>query len=95
MSSRRPSRGVLRHAATRLAALYDDWYDAPYRRIAARALRREQDLFQLLVMSEALGIPNPASYYALELMPFLLEDFHAWHLRMGMEHSPLEGFRCC
>jgi hypothetical protein len=91
MSSRRPDGRWL----SRLVAFYESWYDAPYRRIALRARRREQDLFQLLVMSEALGVPNPASYYALELMPFLLEDFHAWHRRMGMEHSPLEGFRCC
>ncbi|MGE3189372.1 MAG: DNA helicase, partial [Vicinamibacterales bacterium] len=31
----------------------------------------------------------------LELQPVLLERFHDWHVRMGMEHSPLDGFRCC
>ena len=75
--------------------VYDAWYEAPYRRIARRQQQRRDDLFRLLVMSEALGVPNPASYYTLELLPFMLEDFHDWHRRMGMEHSPLEGFRCC
>ncbi len=49
----------------------------------------------LLVFSESMGIPNPASYYTLELLPILYDRFHEWHLRMGMEHSPLDNFRCC
>ncbi len=85
----------IRTIGHRIDAFYAAWYEAPYRRMARRRQRRQEDLFRLLVMSEALGIPNPASYYTLELLPFVLEDFHDWHLRMGMEHSPLEGFRCC
>ena len=84
-----------RAALRGLSELYEAWYQAPWRRLARRAQRREDDLFRLLVMSEALGVPNPASFYTLELLPFMLEDFHHWHRRMGMEHSPLEGFRCC
>jgi len=49
----------------------------------------------LLVFSEMLGIPNPASYYTLELLPVLYDRFHEWHTRMGMEKSPLDGVRCC
>lgn len=49
----------------------------------------------LLVFGEMMGVPNPASYYTLELQPILYEGFHEWHLRMGMERSPLDGFRCC
>jgi len=78
-----------------LAGFYDEMYQAPYRRIERRARRRRDDLFRLMVMSESLGVPNPVSFYTLELVPFMLEDFHEWHQRMGMEHSPLEGFRCC
>jgi hypothetical protein len=81
-----------------LAALRDllkEFYTAPFRGAVARAKRDEDDLFMLLVFSEMVGIPNPASYYTLELQPLLYEDFHEWHKRMGMEHSPLEGFRCC
>ncbi|HCA23820.1 MAG TPA: DNA helicase, partial [Pseudomonas sp.] len=53
------------------------------------------DLFMLLVFGEMMGVPNPAAYYTLELQPLLLERFHDWHRRMGMEHSPLDHFRCC
>ncbi len=79
----------------RIESFFDELYAAPFRRQQRRSQRRQEDLFRLLVLSEALGVPNPASFYCLELMPFILEDFHAWHRRMGMEHSPVDGFRCC
>lgn len=72
-----------------------EYYAAPYRASFARAQRQEDDLFMMLVLSEALGVPNPASYYTLELLPVVYEDFHDWHRRMGMEHSPLENISCC
>lgn len=86
---------MIRDTLRRLLAFYDEMYQAPYRRIERRAQRRRDDLFRLMVLSESLGVPNPAAFYTLELVPFMLEDFHEWHQRMGMEHSPLEGFRCC
>ena len=86
---------MLRYWLRRLKDFYDEVYQAPYRRLERRARRRQEDLFRLMVMSESLGVPNPVSFYTLELLPFMLEDFHQWHQRMGMEHSPLEGFRCC
>ena len=49
----------------------------------------------LLVFAEMMGLPNPAAYYTLELQPLLLERFHQWHVRMGMERSPLDHCRCC
>jgi hypothetical protein len=79
----------------RLLALYEEAYHGPQRRLQARRARREDDLLRVLALSEALGLPNPASFYTLELLPFLLEDYHHWHRRMGLERSPLEGFRCC
>ena len=73
----------------------DEFYTAPYRRTFAKAQQEEDDLFMLLVMSEALGVPNPANYYTLELLPLVYEDVHAWHKRMGLERSPLDGMSCC
>ena len=78
-----------------LAAGLNEYYQAPYRASFAKAQQQEDDLFMMLVVSEALGIPNPASYYTLELLPLVYEDFHAWHTRMGMERSPLENIQCC
>jgi hypothetical protein len=94
-----PSRVVkpqrIRAALARVAELVREFYDVRHRGALARLRREEDDLFMLLVFSETMGIPNPASYHTLELMPLLYERFHEWHTRMGMERSPLEGFRCC
>ncbi|GAB3655795.1 hypothetical protein GCM10027591_11130 [Zhihengliuella somnathii] len=81
--------------AAELSAGLREFYYAPYRRTLARAQRDEEDLFMMLVMSEALGVPNPASYYTLELLPIVFENFHAWHRRMGMDRSPLDSISCC
>jgi hypothetical protein len=83
------------HWFERAKALLTEFYVAPYRGAIARARRDEDDLLMLLVFSELMGVPNPATYYTLELQPILLERFHDWHVRMGLEHSPLDGFRCC
>lgn len=78
-----------------LTILLKEFYAAPYRREFARARRDEDDFFRLLVLSEALGIPNPASFYTIELLPVIYEDLHEWHTRMGMDRSPIEGMSCC
>ncbi|WP_044748751.1 cory-CC-star protein [Bacillus alveayuensis] len=79
----------------RIVEIYDQILKQPHRAEIARELRDEEDLFMLLCASEMLGIPNPAFYYTLELYPLMIEKFHEWHIRMGMEKSPLEGIRCC
>lgn len=73
----------------------NEYYAGPYRRTFARAARDEEDLFMMMVFSEALGVPNPSAYYTAELMPVMYERFHDWHTRMGMEHSPLDSVSCC
>lgn len=72
-----------------------DYYVTPYRRAFARAQRDEDDLFMLLVFADSLGVPNPAAFYTLELLPIVYDRFHEWHLRMGMEKSPLDHVSCC
>lgn len=79
----------------RVIEIYDQILKQPHRAEIARELRDEEDIFMLLCASEMLGIPNPAFYYTLELYPIIIERFHEWHIRMGMEKSPLEGLRCC
>ncbi|WP_029362706.1 cory-CC-star protein [Brachybacterium squillarum] len=85
-------------AGGRWAALREgmhEFYVAPYRRTFARARREQEDLFRLLVMGEMLGVPSPAAALTPELLPLMLDEFHDWHRRMGMERSPLEGVGCC
>lgn len=73
----------------------DAFYHAPYRQTLARAARDEEDLLMMMLFAESLGVPNPITFYALELQPIFLEAFHDWHTRMGMAHSPLDHFGCC
>lgn len=72
-----------------------EYYVTPHRRAMARAQRDEEDLFMLLVFAENLGVPNPAAYYTMELLPIVYDRFHEWHKRMGMERSPLDHISCC
>ncbi len=75
--------------------IYEGVYFAPYRREIYREYLRHRDRFFLLTVSDLLGIPNPAQFYSLELLPEALDQFHQWHLRMGIELPPDGGFRCC
>lgn len=79
----------------KLMAFYEEMFMTPYRSAVKREIRDEDDLFLFLCFSEMLGLPNPVSYYTLELYPLVYERFHEWHKRMGMEKSPLDGIRCC
>ena len=88
-------RSTPRQWFKRMSELGAQYYNAPYRAAIARAKRDEEDLFMLLVFSEMMGVPNPAAWSTLELQPLLMERFHDWHTRMGMERSPLDPFRCC
>lgn len=97
-SGPRPGRrgdGGLRAAARAIRELYEGIFIAPYRAALARERMRHQDLFLLLTLSDCLGIPNPVGFYVLELYPQLIGEYHDWHRRMGLEHAPEGGFRCC
>lgn len=72
-----------------------EYYISPHRQAFARAQRDQEDLFLLLIFAESLGIPNPATFYTMELLPIVYDRFHEWHKRMGMEHSPLDHIHCC
>ncbi|WP_299038486.1 cory-CC-star protein [uncultured Pseudokineococcus sp.] len=82
-------------ALARLSAGLRELYVAPYRRTFARARRDEDDLFMMVVLADALGVPNPVSYYTVELLPVMYDRFHDWHRRMDMERSPLDSISCC
>lgn len=75
--------------------LLTEFYNAPYRRTIAKQQRDLDDVLRMQVCAELFGVPNPVGLYTLELLPFVYEDIHEWHERMGLEDSPLEGFKCC
>jgi hypothetical protein len=53
------------------------------------------DLFLLMCYMEMVGLPNPVTLYLLEVYPHLLDEFHLWHRRMGVDRSPVASIRCC
>ena len=92
------ARNVWHRLSRRLRAgreIYEGLYVAPYRSEIHREYLRQRDLFLLIGFSDLLGVPNPVQLYVLELYPELIESFHEWHRRLGMEHAPEGGFRCC
>jgi hypothetical protein len=86
---------TLREKLRQAREIYEGIYIAPYRSQIQREYLRERDLFFLVGFSDLLGVPNPVAFYTLELYPELIEQFHQWHLRMGLPHAPEGGFRCC
>ncbi|KEZ75923.1 cory-CC-star protein [Salinisphaera hydrothermalis] len=78
----------------RINSYHDELFVAPWRASIAREARKEEDVLVALLFLEALGIPGSADYFALELYPDLIEAFHHWHQRMGMETFPEAGV-CC
>jgi len=42
------------------------------------------------LFADAFGIPSPVSYYAVELLPHLAEDFEKWERRMWDRGSMIE-----
>lgn len=85
---------VRRRGAAFMAGLRE-FYAGPYRRTFRRAEQEEDDLFLLVVLADALGVPDPAAYYSVELLPAVYPEFHAWHRRIGLDRSPLEHVGCC
>ncbi|MEJ2240205.1 MAG: cory-CC-star protein [Gemmatimonadales bacterium] len=78
-----------------LREIYEGIYIAPHRAAIHREYLHQRDLFLLMGFADLLGVPNPVSFYTLELYPDLIDHFHEWHLRMGMRQAPDGGFRCC
>lgn len=78
----------------RFVRFHDELFLAPWRAAIAREARREEEALLALLFLEALGVPGPADYYALELYPELIQAFHDWHRRMGMDRFPEPGV-CC
>ena len=90
--------GLRSRIARRLRAareIYEGMFIAPYRAQIYRDYRERRDLFLMLSFADLTGVPNPVNFYTLELYPELIEQFHEWHQRLGMEHAPEGGFRCC
>ena len=88
-------RRSLRQHLRAAREIYEGIYFAPYRSVIHREYLEQRDLFLIMGFADLLGVPNPTAFYTMELYPELIEQFHEWHLRMGMPSAPEGGFRCC
>ncbi|HHY92118.1 MAG TPA: hypothetical protein GX511_02105 [Firmicutes bacterium] len=57
-----------------------------FRERAVAVLRKEafeeNDTFLLLCFADLIGVPVPASYYSIELLPYLAEELGGWEKRI-------------
>ncbi|MDE7316994.1 MAG: DNA helicase [Helicobacter sp.] len=72
----------------------EQFYFSKYLPALKRDKREIDDFFMIITFSEMMGIPNPFAFYTLEMLPELMQHFHSWHKRMGMERSPFDSFPC-
>lgn len=49
-----------------------------------------EDAFLFACFADAFGIPSPVSYYTVELLPYLAEEFESWERRMWDRGSLIE-----
>jgi hypothetical protein len=94
LTHRPPLRRRLRHAGRRFSELHHELFLVPWRSGLEREARRQRDLLVTLVFIEGLGVENPATFHTLELYPELVEAYHDWHRRQGLEHAEQPGM-CC
>jgi len=68
-----------------------EFLESWHRTSATGVLRKEafdnNDNFIILLFGDLLGIPNPVSYYTLELLPYLAEELEGWERRMQNRKS--------
>jgi len=79
----------------KLSEILKEFYRLKFGQELKRSARDLDEVFMFFLFLDYFGIPNPYRLFLLEAVPFLLEDFHKWHRKMGISRSPLEWIRCC
>lgn len=73
-------------------------YFSKFKSQAHKEYLEMEDFFMILSFSKLYGLDNPYEYELAPMLPYLMDQYHAWHLRMGknadfFEHFPCAG--CC
>jgi hypothetical protein len=55
-----------------------------------RTLREVENLFTFMIMGELVGVPVLPPYYAVRLVPYLVNTVPAWRRRVLRERQPFE-----
>jgi hypothetical protein len=82
----------------RLAALVQSLRDFAYgatgyefERQAARLRGDLENVFMFMILGDTIGLPILPPYYALRLVPYLVEVLPSWKRRVLRERHPLES----
>ena len=62
-----------------------------FERQAARIRGDLENLFLFMIVGETIGVPILPPYYALRLVPYVLEVLPMWQRRVLRERHPLES----
>ena len=62
-----------------------------FERQAARLRGDLENLFLFMIVGETIGVPILPPYYALRLVPYVLEVLPMWQRRVLRERHPLEN----
>lgn len=86
--------GALARGWRRVDAAHDAVFVQRWRSGVARERRRREDELLAVLFLDQMGVDNPASYYASELYPHMLEQLHRWHRARGQDRFG-DGVGCC
>lgn len=93
-----PSQTDLELRLARVLGWLEEWYHGLYHGLiehpAYEKIQMEaedlEDVFLFVCFADAFGIPSPISYYTVELLPYLGDEFEQWERRMWDRQSLLE-----
>jgi hypothetical protein len=84
---------LLKRLAAFAPALRQFFYGATgyeFERQAARLRGDLENLFMFMIVGETIGVPILPPYYALRLVPYVVETLPYWKRRVLRERHPLE-----
>ena len=84
----------IRTAYRTVERLHTELFITKYRSALQREARLQEDAFLATLYLTAFGIDDPAAYHTLPITGELVQGFHDWHQRQGVEQFPDFGV-CC
>jgi hypothetical protein len=84
----------VRAAYRTVERLHTELFITKYRSALQREARLQEDAFLATLYLTAFGIDDPSAYHTLPVTGELVQGFHAWHQRQGMDQFPEFGV-CC
>ncbi len=86
--------GRIRSVYRTVERLHTELFITKYRSALQREARIQEDAFLATLYLTAFGIDDPSTYHTLPITGELVQGFHAWHQRQGLDQFPDFGV-CC